>query len=116
MALCAAVLPSTALATDEGSVISEFGTGLTSGVSLWGITAGPDGNLWFTEESHNAVGRITPGAVITEFTAGFPTGSPRGIVTGPDGNLWLAMAGGDGAIARMTKSGEVTELPVNTPG
>ena len=51
-----------------------------------------------------------PGAVITEFGAGFPTGSPRGIVTGPDGNLWVAMAGGNGAIARVTKAGEVTEV------
>ena len=117
MALCAAVLGAgTAAATTGGPVVSEFETGLTSGVILWGITAGPDGNLWFTEESHNAVGRITPGAVITELTAGFPTGSPRGIVTGPDGNLWVAMAGGNGAIARVTKAGDVTEFDVPTPG
>lgn len=112
-----ALLPGagTALAT-TGPSISEFETGLTPGVQLWGITSGPDGNTWFTEETGNAVGRVTPGAVITEFTAGFPTGSPRGIVTGPDGNLWVAQAGGDGAIARVTKTGEVTEFPVPTPG
>ena len=104
----------TALAT--GPSIAEFDAGLTPGVALWGITSGPDGNLWFSEESNNAVGRITPSAVITEFSAGFPTGSPRGIVTGPDGNLWVAMAGGDGAIAQVTKAGEVTEFPVPTPG
>ena len=104
----------TALAT--GPTISEFDDGLTPGVGLWGITTGPDGNLWFSEETHNAVGRITPGAVITEFSAGFPTGSPRGIVTGPDGNLWVAMAGGDGAIAQVTKAGVVTEFPVPTAG
>lgn len=119
IALCAAVfLPGSALATSDGSgpAVSEFETGLTSGVSLWGIAPGPDGNLWFTEENNNAVGRITPGAVITEFGAGFPTGSPRGIVTGPDGNLWVAMAGGDGAIARVTKAGEVTEFETLTAG
>ena len=60
--------------------------------------------------------RITPGAVITEFLAGFPTGSPRGIVTGPDGNLWVAMAGGGGAIGKVTKTGVVTEFPVPTVG
>jgi len=97
-------------------VVSEFGAGLSVGVGLWGITSGPDGNLWFTEETLNAVGRITPAAVITEFGAGFPTGNPRGIVAGPDGNLWVAMAGGDGAIARVTKTGEVTEYPVPTAG
>jgi streptogramin lyase len=115
--LVAAFLGSgTALATASGPSISEFETGLTPGVQLWGITNGPDGNTWFTEENNNAVGRVTPGAVITEFTAGFPTGSPRGIVTGPDGNLWVAQAGGDGAIARVTKAGEVTEFPVPTAG
>jgi streptogramin lyase len=102
--------------TTTGPSISEFDTGLTQNVGLWGITSGPDGNLWFTEETNNAVGRITPGAVITEFTAGFPTGNPRGIVTGPDGNLWVAQAGGNGAIARVTKSGVVDEFPVPTPG
>lgn len=106
----------TGLATAGGPSISEFATGLTPGVQLWGITSGPDGNTWFTEETGNAVGRVTPGAVVTEFTAGFPTGSPRGIVTGSDGNLWVAQAGGDGAIARVTKTGEVTEFPVPTPG
>jgi streptogramin lyase len=106
----------TGLATAGGPSISEFETGLTPGVQLWGITSGPDGNTWFTEATGNAVGRVTPGAVITEFTAGFPTGSPRGIVTGPDGNLWVAQAGGGGAIARVTKAGVVTEFPVPTAG
>jgi streptogramin lyase len=116
-ALCALLLGAgTALATSDGPAVSEFGAGLSDNVGLWGITTGPDGNVWFTEESLGGVGRITPGAVITEFTAGFPTGSPRGIVTGPDGNLWVAMAGGDGAIAKVTKGGEVVEYPVPTPG
>ena len=104
------------VATASGPSISEFSAGLTPSIGLWGIAQGPDGNLWFTEETNNGVGRITPGAIITEFTAGFPTGSPRGIVTGPDGNLWVAQAGGDGAIARVTKAGVVTEFPVPTPG
>jgi streptogramin lyase len=100
----------------SGPSISEFSTGLTPSIGLWGIAPGPDGNLWFTEETNNGVGRITPGAIISEFTAGFPTGSPRGIVTGPDGNLWVAQAGGAGAIARVTKAGVVTEFPVPTAG
>jgi streptogramin lyase len=117
LALFAALLGSgTALATDDDSGIAEFGAGLTPGVGLYGIASGPDGNLWFTEETLGGVGRITPAAVITEFSAGFPTGSPRGIVTGPDGNLWVAMAGANGAIAKVTKSGDVTEYPVTTAG
>ena len=117
LALVAAFLGSgSAFATASGPSISEFETGLTPGVRLWGITSGPDGNTWFTEENNNSVGRVTPGAVITQFSAGFATGSPRGIVTGPDGNLWVAQAGGDGAIARVTKAGDVTEFPVPSAG
>ena len=103
-------------AAASGPSISEFSTGLTPSIGLWGIAQGPDGNLWFTEETNNGVGRITPGAIISEFTSGFPTGSPRGITTGPDGNLWVAQAGGDGAIARVTKTGVVTDFPVPTAG
>ena len=106
----------TTVAMASGPSISEFSTGLTPSIGLWGIAQGPDGNLWFTEETNNGVGRITPGAIISEFTAGFPIGSPRGIVTGPDGNLWVAQAGGGGAIARVTKAGVVTDFPVPTPG
>jgi virginiamycin B lyase len=83
-------------------VVTEFSTGITSGgfnpdngqplhAEPVGITAGPDGNLWFTEFATNRVGRITTAGVITEFAAGI-TGpaQPRGITTGPDGNLWFA--------------------------
>jgi streptogramin lyase len=116
LALLATVLGAgTAVASNDGPVVSEFGTGITLG-GLWGIADGPDGNLWFSQETLGGIGRITPGAVITQFTSGFPIGSPRGIVTGPDGNLWVAMAGGNGAIAKVTKTGVVTEFPVITPG
>ena len=33
----------------------------TAGSNPWGITAGPDGNLWFTEGNSNQIGRITSG-------------------------------------------------------
>ena len=33
-----------------------------------GITAGPDGALWFTEPDGNKIGRITTAGVVTEFT------------------------------------------------
>ncbi len=46
------------------------------------ITAGPDGNLWFTSISNSRIGRITPGGAITTFTD--PNiYSPEGIVAGP---------------------------------
>ena len=33
----------------------------------YGITAGPDGNLWFTESFHSKIGRISVAGAITEF-------------------------------------------------
>ena len=44
--------------------IAEF----TEGVDPQGITAGPDGALWFTEFAGNKIGRITTEGGITEFT------------------------------------------------
>jgi virginiamycin B lyase len=34
----------------------------TAGSAPVGITAGPDGNLWFAEQAGNRIGRITPAA------------------------------------------------------
>jgi streptogramin lyase len=55
----------------------------------FGITVGPDGNLWFTESNANRIGRITPDGVITEFRLGTGDKQPYGIVAGADGNLWF---------------------------
>jgi streptogramin lyase len=54
------------------------------------ITAGPDGDLWFTEFG-GKIGYIDP---ITHVTADFaapvlPNASLVGITTGPDGNIWF---------------------------
>ncbi len=104
------------------------------------IVAGPDGNLWFTEQgavgangafkpTHPApgkIGRITPTGRITEFTTPTPFSNPAGITIGPDGNLWFTeysyevrdMPGvqhGGNKIGRITTSGSITEFPVPTP-
>ena len=43
-----------------------------------GITAGPDGNLWFTEFGGNKVGVISPAGAVGEATLPSPTASPSG--------------------------------------
>ena len=48
--------------------ITEF-AGLNPGGNPAQVVAGPDGNLWFSDRS-GAVGRITTGGAVTEFTAG----------------------------------------------
>ena len=47
----------------------------TDGSNPFGITVGPDKNLWFTEEFGNNIGRITPSGQITEFPIAAPTAS-----------------------------------------
>jgi streptogramin lyase len=43
--------------TTVGAVI-EYGAGITAAGAPVGIVAGPDGNLWFTENSGNRIGRL----------------------------------------------------------
>jgi streptogramin lyase len=78
-----------------------------------GITAGPDGNLWFTEYFAGQIGRVTPSGTITEFAVS-PTSSPDAITKGPDGNLWITDAGTN-KIGRITPGGTVTEYAIPTP-
>src|SRR5438128_83039 len=66
------------------------------------ITAGPDGNLWFTDGA-GEIGRITPGGGITLFPT--PDGA-WGITAGPDSNLWFADPGGN-KIGRITTGGAI---------
>ncbi len=52
-----------------------------------GITAGPEGNMWFAVEGVGKIGRVTPSGTVTEYS--LPAGShPKGITLGPDGELW----------------------------
>ncbi len=60
-----------------------------AGFQPTGITKGADGNLWFTESGSNAVGRITPAGVVTEFSlAALGAGNgPIDIVSDPANSL-----------------------------
>jgi streptogramin lyase len=75
------------------------------------IAAGPDGNLWFTEESGNNIGRVTPSGIFAEFPVPTASSSPFGITAGPDGNLWFTENTG-AKVGRLTPSGDFTEFPV----
>ena len=56
-----------------------------------GITAGPDGNLWFTELDGNQIGTINPATARPSPSSPSPPPAPdpHGITAGPDGNLWF---------------------------
>ena len=95
-------------------MITEFSQGLSPTAQPQGITVGPDGNLWFTDES-GAIGRITPQGVITEFSQGIASGAtPIAITRGPDGALWFTEdlpQNGD-YIGRITTQGSITNFPL----
>ncbi|MDP9023957.1 MAG: hypothetical protein M3N13_01100 [Candidatus Eremiobacteraeota bacterium] len=83
-----------------------------AGSLIQDITAGPDGNLWFTEESAK-LGRVTPSGTVTEFPLPSPLSTLRGITAGADGNLWFADQGSN-KIGRITPGGVVTEFSLLT--
>src|SRR5262245_56858922 len=58
--------------------INEFPMPTGSSQPL-GITAGPDGNLWFTENTGNKIGRITPTGTVHEFPVPTSGSNPWGI-------------------------------------
>ena len=93
--------------------ITEFPIPTANSFTL-GITAGPDGNLWFTETFINKIGRITPSGAVTEFplpASPSAPSAPVAITAGPDGNLWFTEGFGN-KIGRITPSGTITEFPL----
>ena len=106
VALTALAAPATAGAVD----IKEFA--LTALSSPSGIVAGPDGNMWVTENLGQAIDRVNPqtGAA-TRFPIGDPSAAPLGITAGPDGALWYADEGGP-RVGRITTAGALSALQV----
>ena len=131
----ALVAPAGAWASGGPPAVTEFSDGIPQSTNggippVVGITAGPDGNLWFTEPGDNMIGQITPAGVITKFPSGLQNGYMPGtypplvirsllgpsIILGPDGNLWIN--GYDGAlqapeVGRITATGVSTWFPVD---
>jgi virginiamycin B lyase len=68
------------------------------------IVLGPDGKLWFTENSLNKIGRVTPGnpPLIEEFPVAATFTEPLNITVGPDGKIWFSgKNNGGGGVGRM---------------
>jgi virginiamycin B lyase len=77
------------------------------------LVAGPDGNIWFTDQDNNAIGRETATGVVTEFPIPTDEASPDQITAGADGNLWFIETDLN-QIAKITTAGTVTEFPMPT--
>jgi virginiamycin B lyase len=79
------------------------------GSAPWGITAGADGALWFTEGAK--IGRITTSGMVTEYSIPTPGEGSLGIAAGPDGALWFTRSM---QIGRITTTGSVTVFTLPT--
>jgi streptogramin lyase len=80
----------------------------TANSSPYGITGGPDGALWLTEERANNIARMTIAGTAIEYPANTPYSHPFGITAGPGGALWFTEFYGN-KIGRITTGGTVTE-------
>ena len=78
------------------------------------IVRGPGGDFWFTQMHGNAIGRISPTGIISEYRLNGKASQPYDIVVGPDGALWFTERG-DGKIGRLTTGGALTEYSIPTP-
>jgi virginiamycin B lyase len=88
----------------------------TAGAGLSNIVAGPDGALWFNEQSGFAVGQITTAGVVTEFPVPRASYSANGdgptTVVSSGGNLWT-LANVGSTIDVISTAGAVTQLYAN---
>jgi streptogramin lyase len=89
---------------------------LSFGSGPVGIVAGPDGDLWFTENGLNRIGHMTTAGVFKP-EAMVPSSStfPEGITVGPDANIWFTEAGG-GRVGRVFTGISPPPTPTPTPG
>src|SRR5262249_9513449 len=91
--------------------INEFP--VAAGSAPIGIATGPDGNLYYTEQtaSTNAIGVMdTSGNVLAEFPIPTPNSHSQMIIAGPDGNMWFAeINGGNLASISTDGLGTITE-------
>ena len=100
--------------------MTEFTAGITNPM-LANITAGPDGNLWFTENSipgQGTIGRITPAGVVTEFVVGDENVNINNLAAGPDGNIWFTETDfsqpNNNWVGRITPTGNITRFTLGS--
>lgn len=98
LALLASAEPGTAQTISELRLAS-------SGSGLVGLTAGPDGNLWFIQGLGTGIGRMSLAGAATVFPV-MGGSYPTNVTVGPDGNLWFTVRGGD-RIGRADADGNV---------
>jgi len=80
-----------------------------------GITAGPDGALWFTEGNLSTLGRITDSGDIDHYQVSSAFSEPIAITLGPDDQLWFTEANLDKIGQVVFVSARLTVAPTQGP-
>src|SRR3954447_23702278 len=87
----AAIVCAASPALASADTITEYHGSLASNAAPLAIAAGDDGALWFADDNnHGAIGRITTGGTITEYTTGLTKDATYGDVTAGPGGVWFA--------------------------
>jgi streptogramin lyase len=96
--------------------ITEFTPLPTASSQPDAVTAGPDGNIWFTEVGRvNRIGRIAPDGTFLGETPLADNSLPAAITVGPDGNLWFTEQNAN-KIGRVNTAGALLgETVIPTP-
>lgn len=76
------------------------------------IAASPDGVMWCTELTGNAISRIPPDGPAKDIAIPTANSRPIAIVRAPDGkSMWFSQEAG-GIVARIDADGTITQFPV----
>jgi streptogramin lyase len=88
------VAGTSACALSQGT---EIVPSLAGNHDLGGLALGTDGNLWFTEVSHDLYGKVTSPTTTVEFQSILNPGNfanPVWLASGSDGQIWIPQGGG----------------------
>ena len=91
---------------------------MPDGMSAYALATDRAGNIWFTEENPDVIGRYSVDGTFSQFT--LPSGNHifwrESMTADSNGDVWFTRSTGsgqsEGMIDRITPNGEVTEYPI----
>jgi hypothetical protein len=94
-------------------VITEYDSPIAGGY-FFGITTGPDGNVWYAGSAANKIGMVTTTGVFSEYDSPTPSGGPVGIIQGSNYDLWYLESDGNNVV-RISDPTWVPSTPSPSP-
>jgi virginiamycin B lyase len=92
-------------------------TSVPGGVWPDDVAGDTDGNIWFPEHHGNAIARISPTGVFTEFPVPTPNALMDGITIDNTRQIvWVTETEANNIVRLNMATGAVTEIPMPTPG